>query len=142
MTYSKPVLDQWIADEVARAKVLDHAAHNHGDREIVTRCVETGAIERTTYAGLRERAKQVSSALIDDGIFPAEPTPLPTISWSSRPMLRGILEYLMRSHWKLSVSFSCSPRHETPRPKTSGNSTGISRLLIKTVPASVFTWFL
>lgn len=49
-------------------KVLDHAAHNHGDREIVTRCVETGAVERTTYAGLRERAKQVSSALIDDGI--------------------------------------------------------------------------
>lgn len=49
-------------------KVLDHAAHNHGDREIVTRSVETGAIERTDYKTLRLRAKQVSTALQDEGI--------------------------------------------------------------------------
>ncbi|MEM5517934.1 long-chain-fatty-acid--CoA ligase [Henriciella sp. AS95] len=49
-------------------KVLDHAAHNHGDREIVTRCVETGEVKRTTYADLRLRAKQVSAALQDEGI--------------------------------------------------------------------------
>ena len=48
-------------------KVLDHAAHNHGDREIVTRNVE-GNITRTTYKALRERAKQVSTALLDEGI--------------------------------------------------------------------------
>ena len=48
-------------------KVLDHAAHNHGDREIVTRAVE-GGIRRTTYAELRLRAKQVSTALLDEGI--------------------------------------------------------------------------
>ncbi|MEQ8556786.1 MAG: long-chain-fatty-acid--CoA ligase [Henriciella sp.] len=48
-------------------KVLDHAAHNHGDREIVTRTVE-GNITRTNYRKLRERAKQVSSALKDEGI--------------------------------------------------------------------------
>ena len=48
-------------------KVLDHAAHNHGDREIVTREVE-GNITRTNYRTLHTRAKQVSSALKADGI--------------------------------------------------------------------------
>ncbi len=48
-------------------KVLDHAATNHGDREIVTRSVE-GEIVRTTYREMRERAKQVSTALLDEGI--------------------------------------------------------------------------
>ena len=48
-------------------KVLDHAAQNHGDREIVTRNVE-GNITRTTYKALRERAKAVSSALLEHGI--------------------------------------------------------------------------
>ena len=49
-------------------KVLDHAAHNHGSREIVTRSVETGEFQRTNYRTLRQRAKQVSSALLDEGI--------------------------------------------------------------------------
>ena len=48
-------------------KVLDHAAQNHGDREIVTRNVE-GHITRTNYKTLRERAKMVSSALLENGI--------------------------------------------------------------------------
>ncbi|WP_370371798.1 long-chain-fatty-acid--CoA ligase [Henriciella pelagia] len=49
-------------------KVLDHAAHNHGSREIVTRSVETGEFQRTNDRTLRQRAKQVSSALLDEGI--------------------------------------------------------------------------
>lgn len=48
-------------------KVLDHAANNHGDREVVTRNVE-GDIVRTNYRQIRERSKQVSTALIDEGI--------------------------------------------------------------------------
>ncbi|MCI4643796.1 MAG: long-chain fatty acid--CoA ligase, partial [Hyphomonadaceae bacterium] len=48
-------------------KVLNHAAANHGGREIVTRSVE-GPIVRTTYSELQGRAKQVSNALIDHGI--------------------------------------------------------------------------
>lgn len=48
-------------------KIIDHAAHNHGDREIVTRNVE-GDIARTTYKQMHARAKQVSSALQDEGI--------------------------------------------------------------------------
>lgn len=48
-------------------KILDHAAHNHGDREFVTRNVE-GKVVRTTYKAIHTRAKQVSNALLDDGI--------------------------------------------------------------------------
>ncbi|WP_084395615.1 long-chain-fatty-acid--CoA ligase [Henriciella aquimarina] len=48
-------------------KILDHAAHNHGDREIVTRAVE-GNITRTNYRTLHSRAKQVSNALLAEGI--------------------------------------------------------------------------
>jgi acyl-CoA synthetase (AMP-forming)/AMP-acid ligase II len=48
-------------------KVIDHAANNHGDREVVTRNVE-GDIVRTNYRTIRERSKMVSSALIADGI--------------------------------------------------------------------------
>lgn len=60
----KGLMQDW---QLTVDKVLDHAARNHGDREIVTRNVE-GDIVRTTYAELRERAKQVSSALLDEGI--------------------------------------------------------------------------
>jgi len=48
-------------------RVLDHARANHGHREIVTRTVE-GPIERTNYANIYERAKQVSHALATSGI--------------------------------------------------------------------------
>jgi fatty-acyl-CoA synthase len=48
-------------------KILDYAAANAGDREIVTRSVE-GPIVRTTYAQVHARAKQVSHALSELGV--------------------------------------------------------------------------
>ncbi len=48
-------------------KIIDHAALNHGGRELVTRSVE-GPIVRTTYADVRRRAKRVSAALKDEGV--------------------------------------------------------------------------
>ena len=36
-------------------RIIDHAAQQHGQREVVSRSVE-GPIHRTTYAGVRERA--------------------------------------------------------------------------------------
>nr|MCU0883128.1 long-chain fatty acid--CoA ligase [Hyphomonadaceae bacterium] len=47
-------------------RILDHAAVNHGSREVVTRSVE-GPIVRTTYADIHRRAKQVSNALKAEG---------------------------------------------------------------------------
>ena len=48
-------------------KVIDHAFQNHGQREIVTRTVE-GPIVRSTYADLYYRSRQVSNALLADGV--------------------------------------------------------------------------
>jgi fatty-acyl-CoA synthase len=42
--------------------ILDHAAHVHGYREVVTRTIE-GPIHRSTYAELAKRARQCASAL-------------------------------------------------------------------------------
>lgn len=47
--------------------ILDHAAHFHGEREMVTRTVE-GPIARTTYSHLHSRARRVAKALTRRGI--------------------------------------------------------------------------
>ena len=47
--------------------ILDHAALNHGEREMVTRGVE-GPIRRTTLADVRSRALKVAKALEQDGV--------------------------------------------------------------------------
>ena len=40
-------------------RILDHAARNHPNREIVSRSIE-GPIHRTNYAGMRRRARFVT----------------------------------------------------------------------------------
>lgn len=60
--------------------ILDHAARNFGDREIVTRAVE-GGIRRTTYAGLHSRARRVAKALVLEGIEPGER--VATMAWNT-----------------------------------------------------------
>ena len=61
-------------------KIIDHAKHWHGDREVVTRSVE-GPIVRTTYAQIHERAKRVSSALNAWGIKPGDR--VATLAWNT-----------------------------------------------------------
>jgi fatty-acyl-CoA synthase len=48
-------------------RIIDHAAIQHGDREIVTRTIE-GPIHRTNYRAIRGRALQVAKRLRMDGI--------------------------------------------------------------------------
>ena len=48
-------------------KILDHAALNHGDREIVTRSIE-GPIRRTNYRAVHARARRVAKALEKAGV--------------------------------------------------------------------------
>jgi fatty-acyl-CoA synthase len=43
-------------------KVIDHAALNHGDREVVSRLVE-GPMHRTTYRQIARRARKLSATL-------------------------------------------------------------------------------
>ena len=47
-------------------KLLDHAARQHGRREVVSRSIE-GPIVRTTYADLRQRSLKVAQRLDRDG---------------------------------------------------------------------------
>ena len=47
--------------------ILDHAALNHGEREMVTRSIE-GPIRRYTYRDLRTRSLRVAKALQKEGI--------------------------------------------------------------------------
>ncbi|ATQ44137.1 long-chain-fatty-acid--CoA ligase [Caulobacter mirabilis] len=61
-------------------RLLDHAAQWHGAREIVTRSVE-GPVVRTTYAALRDRAKQASNALKALGVQPGDR--VATLGWNS-----------------------------------------------------------
>ena len=47
--------------------ILDHAAMNHGEREMVTRSIE-GPIRRYTYHDLRQRSLRVAKALEKEGV--------------------------------------------------------------------------
>ena len=60
-------------------RVLEHARVNHGHREIVSRSVE-GPIVRETYADLYARARQVSTALLEDGVQPGDR--IATLAWN------------------------------------------------------------
>ncbi len=60
--------------------ILDHAALNHAEREMVTRSVE-GPIRRTTLAAIRSRALRVAKALDQDGVRPGQR--IATMAWNT-----------------------------------------------------------
>ncbi len=61
-------------------KILDHAARQHGGREIVSRSVE-GPIVRTTYVELRQRALRVAQRLDRDGFEKGDR--IATLGWNT-----------------------------------------------------------
>src|ERR1700761_5650206 len=61
-------------------KVLEHARTNHGYRRVITRSVE-GPIVVQTYAEIYDRAKQVSSALLADGMKQGDR--IATLAWNT-----------------------------------------------------------
>src|SRR5437763_14268138 len=48
-------------------RVIDHAAIQHGNREVVTRSIE-GPIHRTNYRDVRKRALRVAKRLEKEGV--------------------------------------------------------------------------
>src|SRR3954462_5731310 len=48
-------------------RIIDHAAIQHGDREVVTRSIE-GPIHRTNYREVRKRALKVAQRLEKEGV--------------------------------------------------------------------------
>jgi fatty-acyl-CoA synthase len=61
-------------------KILNHAADWHAGREVVSRSVE-GPIARTTYGQIHDRARRLSSALLDLGARPGDR--VATLAWNS-----------------------------------------------------------
>ncbi|MDQ6435934.1 fatty-acid--CoA ligase [Mesorhizobium sp. LHD-90] len=61
-------------------KILDYAAAQHGQREIVSRSVE-GPIVRTTWSGVRERALKVAQRLERDGFGLGDR--IATLAWNT-----------------------------------------------------------
>lgn len=60
--------------------ILDHAALNHGEREMVTRSIE-GPIRRYTYRDLRIRALRVAKALQKEGVVLGDR--IATMAWNT-----------------------------------------------------------
>ena len=60
--------------------ILDHAALNHGERELVTRSVE-GPIRRTTLLDIHTRSRQLANALMAEGIQLGDR--VATMAWNS-----------------------------------------------------------
>ena len=61
------------------SKIIDHAAIQHGQQEVVSRSVE-GPIHRTTYAAIRDRALKVAQMLAREGIKPGDR--VGTLAWN------------------------------------------------------------
>jgi fatty-acyl-CoA synthase len=62
-------------------RIIDHAAIQHGTREVVSRAVEDGTLRRTTYAQVRRRALAVAKRLAREGIVHGDR--VATLAWNS-----------------------------------------------------------
>jgi fatty-acyl-CoA synthase len=61
-------------------KILDHAARQHGAREVISRSVE-GPITRTTYRDIHDRSKRIAQSLQRDGF--AKGDRIATLAWNT-----------------------------------------------------------
>ena len=61
-------------------KIIDHAAIQHGDREVVSRSIE-GPLHRTSYGAIRSRALRVAKRLEADGIAAGDR--VATLAWNT-----------------------------------------------------------
>jgi fatty-acyl-CoA synthase len=62
-------------------RIIDHAAIQHGTREVVTRAVEDGTLRRRSYREIRSRALRAAKRLEREGIRPGDR--VATLAWNS-----------------------------------------------------------
>ncbi len=68
-------------------RIIDHAAIQHGTREVVTRAVEDGGLRRRSYAQIRSRALQAAKRLTMEGIGPGDR--IATLAWNEHRHLEA-----------------------------------------------------
>jgi len=93
--------------------VLDHAALNHGEQEMVTRSIE-GPIRRYTYRDLRTRALRVAKALAWVTGLPPWPG-IQTVIWKPGMESWGLVQSAIHSTrvYSPSSSFTSSTTRKT-----------------------------
>jgi len=62
-------------------RIIDHAAVQHGTREVVSRAVEDGGLRRRSYAEIRSRALRVAKRLQREGVGLGDRTA--TLAWNT-----------------------------------------------------------
>ena len=62
-------------------RIIDHAAIQHGTREVVSRAVEDGALRRRSYVEIRSRALKVAKRLQRDGVTLGDR--VATLAWNT-----------------------------------------------------------
>ena len=62
-------------------RIIDHAAVQHGTREVVSRAVEDGALRRRSYVEIRSRALKVAKRLQREGIALGDR--VATLAWNT-----------------------------------------------------------
>ncbi len=67
-------------------RLIDHAAINHGAREVVSLTCE-GGVDRSTWASVRSRAKKVAAALRRLGVKPGDR--VATLAWNTHRHVEG-----------------------------------------------------
>ena len=62
-------------------RIIDHAAIQHGTREVVSRAVEDGSLRRRTYAEIRRRALKVAKRLAREDVVLGDR--VATLAWNT-----------------------------------------------------------
>ncbi len=62
-------------------RIIDHAAVQHGTREVVSRAVEDGALRRRSYVEIRSRALKVAKRLQREGVVLGDR--VATLAWNT-----------------------------------------------------------
>jgi acyl-CoA synthetase (AMP-forming)/AMP-acid ligase II len=62
-------------------RIIDHAAIQHGTREVVSRAVEDGSLRRRSYVEIRQRALRVAKRLAREGVVAGDR--VATLAWNT-----------------------------------------------------------
>ena len=105
-------------------KIIDHAALQHGEREVVSRAME-GYIHRTNYSAVRQRALKIAKRLTQDGIVKGDR--VATMAWNTWRHLRVVGMELPASETSFAPSIRAYFRSRSSDNQPRGRSRPVGR---------------